>query len=256
MFVTWLRCVASAPFGQPGRARRVEDRGVVVGRDRRRRAAARVRSSRRAQVLPAHDAGGHVAAVAATTTVVAASSPARCGARRSSRSPSRSSASGAGVGEGVLELGTEPPRVERDGDRAERHRGPEADDPLRVVAHPDGDAVALADALLVGEPGGEAGRRAPRCSAVRRALAVVDEEVAVAERRGRGEDVAHRRRGLREHAQRHAVARRSSPTRTAAPAAVSTAMASARVAATCLDPLVAPVPPVRTGSAASMYARS
>ena len=174
---------------------------MVVGRDGDVGQAARG-VERRAQVLPAHDAGGHVATVAAHHVDVDAE------VRQVWREPLEALAVeeqhlAAGVGDRVLELGPEPPRVQRDRDRAERHRRPEAHHPLRVVAHADGDAVALADAVL-----GASQAASPATIAevlgVRRALAVVDEEVAIAERGGRREEVAHRRRGALEHAQRHA----------------------------------------------------
>ncbi len=185
------------------RARRVEDRGVVVGGDRDvGQAAGRV--ERRAQVLPPHDTGGQVAAVAAHDDHLG-SEAREVGREALEPLAVEEQRLATGVGDRVLELRTEPPRVQGDGDRAERHRRPEAHDPLRVVAHADGDAVALADAVLRRQPGSEPGDDA-EVLGVRRALAVVDEEVTISEGGGRGEEVAHRRRRVGEHAQRHAGA--------------------------------------------------
>ncbi len=46
------------------------------------------------------------------------------------------------------ELVSQPPRIERDGDRAERRRGEEADRPFGKIAHRDHHAIPRADAAL------------------------------------------------------------------------------------------------------------
>jgi len=55
------------------------------------------------------------------------------------------------VVDGVLQLLAGPPGVHRDRDRPDRKDRGERDDPLRIVAHGDADAVARFDAVVVNE---------------------------------------------------------------------------------------------------------
>src|SRR3546814_10637739 len=59
------------------------------------------------------------------------------------------------------DLRTRFPRVERHEHGADRERAPGADRPFGLVAHGDGDAVALADAQPVGQGAAKGARGAP-----------------------------------------------------------------------------------------------
>src|SRR3546814_15772375 len=59
------------------------------------------------------------------------------------------------------DLRTRFPRVERHEHGADRERAPGADRPFGIVAHGDGDAVALADAPPVGQGAAKGARGAP-----------------------------------------------------------------------------------------------
>ena len=76
---------------------------------------------------------------------------------RSSRSPSSTASSAPLSSSAYRSSGPVHQALSGHGDGAEDLRGPEGDDPLRVVPHADGDSIALADALLLGHPPGEAG---------------------------------------------------------------------------------------------------
>jgi hypothetical protein len=67
-------------------------------------------------------------------------------------------ATGAAVGEYVLDLGRRQRRVDRDGDGADAQQGVVGQEPLGPVFREDGDAVALLD------PGGPPGQRELRDS--------------------------------------------------------------------------------------------
>ena len=82
-----------------------------------------------------------------TTTTVRTSSDGSSSTSRSRRSPSISSADAAESRSAYSSSCPSPPGVQADGDRSDRLARPERDGPLRVVAHADGHAVALADTL-------------------------------------------------------------------------------------------------------------
>ena len=219
---------------------------MVVGADGRRRAGRATCRASGAGPPSARRRPGTSPRCAAHHDDLGAESRRGAGASRSSRSPSRSSAL---QPESVIAYSSSGPshqRVQGDGDRAERHRRPEAHHPLRVVAHADGDAVALADAVLA-TPARRRARR--RCRGARRA--------SCARRRRRGSRDRRTPRSWRGSRastpgrwRRRAAARRrarSVCSSNGCPAAVSAAMASARVTATVSRPPV----PAGPGRAAS-----
>ncbi len=107
-----------------GRARRVHDRGVVLGLD----LDVGQRRGGKAPDVGEHvlDRGlAHVRLQAFQAFVI------------------RDQHAGAGVGQPVRQLVSRPPCVQRHDDRADAARRPERHRPLRQVAHGDGDAVAL-----------------------------------------------------------------------------------------------------------------
>ena len=133
-------------LGLTGRAGRVHDRRVVVGVD-----------------VDVGGSGGSSPARASTNVSLLGSvgradqddartaCSARCGSNRSSRSSSANSST-APESRGRRPARAGPPRVERDGDGAERHGRPERRRPLGRVARRDRDAVALAHAVAPAMP--------------------------------------------------------------------------------------------------------
>ncbi len=134
-------------LGMAGGARRVEDGGVVVGVD----GPPPAWPSR----APGRPRGDRPPAGAVRRTA-----PRPCGCRAvegalGSLGPLLVGDEhlGARVLEAVDHLVGGPPRVERDGDRADRDGGHVRGDPLGVVAHADGDPVALGHAVALDEQG-------------------------------------------------------------------------------------------------------
>src|SRR3546814_19521528 len=78
------------------------------------------------------------------------------------------------------DLRTRFPRVERHEHGADRERAPGADRPFGIVAHGDGDAVALADAQPVGQGAAKGARGAPM-GLERPPLLLIPQQVAGAE---------------------------------------------------------------------------
>ena len=89
----------------------------------------------------------------------------------------------AAVGEGVVDLVFDPQRVERHRDTADRDDGEHRHDPLGIVAHADGNPVALLNAVPVDEGVGE---RVDLGEDVieRQALVLEDDEDVIASRTG------------------------------------------------------------------------
>ena len=161
---TIARWLEITPFGVSGRARRVQDRRVVVGRDvdpGQRMLAEQERAHRRATL-------GQTRSVARDDRAARAGS-ARSSCTRSKRSPSADQQLRAAVGDAVTQLGAGPPAVERNEHRADRGRRHVRDRATPVVAHRQRDPVALAHAEVVHEPVRE----------VRGALLDVGERVAL-----------------------------------------------------------------------------
>ena len=144
-------------LGEAGRARRVEDRDVVVGVDV-------------GVGQPGRGAGGIDRRRPSATQSSGSSRSERTAITCSGASSRRPSSSGQhplealvvgdqhlgpGVGEAVLHLRRRPPGVHPDDGGADRRDRPVADDPLRVVAHGQRHPVAGADAVHVAEVVGE-----------------------------------------------------------------------------------------------------
>src|SRR3546814_17639319 len=89
------------------------------------------------------------------------------------------------------DLRTRFPRVERHEHGADRERAPGADRPFGIVAHGDGDAVALADAKPVGQGSAKRARGAPR-SLERQPLPLHPQQVPARKGVGRGTRVTVR----------------------------------------------------------------
>ena len=106
--------------------------------------------------------------------------------------------------EGVGHLAARPPAVHRDGDPAQRRRRPERDRVLDAVGRRDGDPVALADAVLLGQRAGDCRDRAEH-GCVRQGAVRKDHVRPVAEPFcGRDEHGAQIARPVHEHLHRHA----------------------------------------------------
>ena len=144
-------------LGEPGGARRVEDRHVVVGIDVGGRKVGR-RRRRIDDVAPAAGVGGQVAIGADADHVQrrprsggrrAPAAPAR-GARRRRSAPWAAESPRPYSSSGVVHQALTP-----DDGGAEDGHGPVADHPLRVVAHRQRDPVAAPDPVVVTQPVGE-----------------------------------------------------------------------------------------------------
>ena len=129
-------------FRPPGRARRVHDRRVVVGRDadvgqtrRDRGTAASASSSDSAYGEPT---------ASRTPSTTSSGSFDRYGAMRSHALAVEYRGARAGILERVVQFVAGPPRIQRDRDRADRLTRPERQHPFRIVAHADRHAIALA----------------------------------------------------------------------------------------------------------------
>ena len=152
-------------LGVAGGARRVEDGGVVVGVDRHARGSApgTTTSSQRSTPRRARRRRRR------RTPMVGMPRRAAASRVRSTRSTSATSTLAPGVLEPVVQLVGRPPGVHRHHDGADRQGAEVGDDPLGVVAHGDGDPVALrhAVALLTARRPGRRRGRTPRrrCSA-------------------------------------------------------------------------------------------
>ncbi len=168
-----LRWVCTAPFGRPVVPRRVHDRGVVVGVDLH---GGKGRIGAAHDVRPGHPTGDrHVR------------SDHRGGEEREAVEV-RGEALGplavdhqgdrARVGEAEGQLGSGPPRVQGDDDRADRLRAPRS-----AIGHSGRLRVARRDPVALPHPdlGEPAGRRADLAMGLRErgALALVDEVVGV-----------------------------------------------------------------------------
>ena len=183
---------ADGALGPPRGARRVEDRGVVLGVDRElRRGGVAVDVAQRQGEGPLGRAGlalgrlahrqgpGGLAAV-----LVGHDHGAEVGQAAEDRADPLHALAvdeghlGAGVLEPVAQLLAAPPRVQRDDDGPGQGGAPERHHPLRDVAHDDGDAVALLHAELVAQAVGQ-GAGDPVVLGEGRPLVLVDEEHGV-----------------------------------------------------------------------------
>ena len=103
----------------------------------------------------------------------------------------------------VLEFGPEAPRIERRDHRPDRLRSPESEGPFREIAHGDGYTVALCHAVSIGQDPAER-TGGPEVLAVGLALALVDDELAVAPSKADVEQLPQRAHGLLVDTRRYA----------------------------------------------------
>ncbi len=177
-------------LGVPGRAGGVEDRGVVVGLDgdlgqRGRRVEHLLEPVHARQVLgQAHPDDRQAETLPHGGEALG---PLLVG----------EGDLGPAVLEAVLQLVGGPPGVEGHGHRPDGGDGLEGHDPLGVVAHGDGDPVAVAHAVAVVEQRTHGPDLGPHVGE-REALVLVDEVVQVAVAAGQLEEEAQCRRGVGE----------------------------------------------------------
>ena len=139
-----------------GRARRVEDRGVVVGVDGGVGQGVR-RGVRVDDVVPPGGIVGQLAVGAHRDHVQRGDGPQPLEHRQHALQPLvvGDEHLRPGVGEAVLHLRRRPPRVHADDSGADRRGRPVADHPFRVVAHRQRDPVTGPDAVLVAQVVGQ-----------------------------------------------------------------------------------------------------
>jgi hypothetical protein len=111
------------------------------------------------------------------------------------------------VPQAVREFGTGPPRVERNDDGAGSRRSPKRHRPLGEVPHRDRDPIALPHAVPIHQLAREL-RRAPVVPFEGPVLLLVDEEVELAVGAALGKDRRQRRRCVLPNARRDPADRR------------------------------------------------
>ena len=190
---------AERALGLAGRARRVEDRRVVLGLERHDGHLGLDRSPIGAEdLLEAIDPGSALPGLGPGDDHPG-SGPEAFEPLAVDEHHSRPA-----VAEPVLELGCRPPRVEGHDDRTRDCGRPEGQGPFGVVAHRDGDPVALLDAEVGGQPPSQRGDLTV-VLVERRAFVLVDEERRVAVQPAQLEDASQRRRCVLPYTRRHSA---------------------------------------------------